>query len=146
MSLSHEFVEPTEEESRLAEQSGRELAPFLNRNLKINVSGKKEPIELPAPAVRLLVDLLAAMAEGSGVTLIPSHAELSTQQAADLLGVSRPYLIKRLEDGDLPFRLVGTHRRILFQDLTRYKDEVDRKRMESLDALAKQSQELDMGY
>ena len=141
-----EPVTPTVDDARLAKTSSRRLAPFLNRNLLVRLADTDEAVELPATAVRLLVDLLSAMAEGNAVTLIPIHAELTTQQAADLLGVSRPFLIKQLENDKIPYRKVGTHRRILFSDLMAYKREMDRKRLESLDELAAQAQELDMGY
>ncbi len=141
-----EPVTPTDDEVRLAKSSSRRLAPFVNRNLNVRIAETGELVELPAAAVRLLVDLLSAMAEGNAVTLIPIHAELTTQQAADLLGVSRPFLIKQLEEGIIPFRRVGTHRRILFSDLMQYKYEIDSKRLEALDELAAQAQELDMGY
>jgi excisionase family DNA binding protein len=137
---------PTVDDARLAKTSSRRLAPFLNRNLLVRLADSDEAVELPAAAVRLLVDLLSAMAEGSAVTLIPIHAELTTQQAADLLGVSRPFLVKQLEEDTIPYRKVGTHRRVLFSDLMAYKREMDRKRLEALDQLATQAQELDMGY
>ena len=146
MLTTQEPVTPTVDDVRLAKVSSRRLAPFLNRNLNVRIAETDEPVELPAVAVRLLVDLLSAMAEGNAVTLIPIHAELTTQQAADLLGVSRPFLIKQLEDGVIPFRKVGTHRRVLFSDLMKYKHEIDSKRLEALDELAAQAQELDMGY
>ncbi|MAD79963.1 MAG: DNA-binding protein [Planctomycetaceae bacterium] len=141
-----EPVAPTSEDMRLARRSSRRLAPYLNRNLNVRIAETDEQIELPAVAVRLLIDLLSVMAEGNAVTLIPIHAELTTQQAADLLGVSRPFLIKQLEDEVIPFRRVGTHRRVLFSELMKYKHEVDNQRSKALDELTEQAQELDMGY
>jgi len=141
-----EPITPTVDDARLAKTSCRRLAPFLNQNLLVRLADTDELVELPAAAVRMLVDLLAAMAEGDAVTLIPIHAELTTQQAADLLGVSRPFLIKQLEEDIIPFRKVGTHRRVLLSDLMAYKREIDRKRLEALGELADQAQELDMGY
>jgi excisionase family DNA binding protein len=142
----HEPVTPTAEDARLARMSSRRLVPFLNRNLLVRLSDTNETVELPAAAVRLLVDLLSAMAEGKAVTLIPIHAELTTQQAADLLGVSRPFLVKQLEENEIPFRKVGTHRRVLVSDLMAYKRKIDGKRLEALDELAAEAEELDMGY
>jgi excisionase family DNA binding protein len=103
-------------------------------------------VVLPAAAVRLLFELLATMAEGHAVTLIPVHAELTTQQAADLLGVSRPFLVKELESGRLAHRKVGTHRRVLFRDLMVYKRAHEATRVEALGELAGQAQDLDLGY
>ncbi len=144
--LTHDPVAPSQDDVRLAKASSRRLAPFLNRSLKVKLAETDEQVELPAAAVRLLVELLAAMAEGKAVTLIPIHAELTTQQAADLLGVSRPFLIKQLEDDVIPYRRVGTHRRVLFSDLMKYKHEIDEKRINALDELTQQAQESDMGY
>ena len=144
--IMNEPVSPSVEDVRLAKASSRRLAPFLDGNLNVRIAETEECIELPAVAVRLLVDLLSAMAEGHAVTLIPIHAELTTQQAADLLNVSRPFLIQQLEEGVIPFRRVGTHRRVMFSDLMKYKHEIDGKRHEALDELAAQAQELGMGY
>ncbi len=143
---AREPIEPTEEESSQALDSSRRLSCFTKSDLRVRIPETDEDITLPAPAVRLLVELLSELAEGNAVTLVPIHTELSTQQAADLIGVSRPFLVKLMEEGKLPFRKVGTHRRILFKDLMAYKRQIDKKRLEMLDELAAQAQELDMGY
>lgn len=139
-------VSPTPDEAEMAKESSRQLSRFAQKNLRVRIADTKEDVELPASAVRLLVDLLSAMADGNAVTLIPIHAELTTQQAADQLGVSRPFLVKQLTEGIIPFRKVGTHRRILFRDLMTYKRKMMEGRLKALDKLAAQGQELGMGY
>lgn len=100
------------------------------------------PIDLPAPAAQLLLRLLNEMAQGNAVTLIPTHAELTTQQAADFLGVSRPFIIKEIEQGRLPARKVGTHRRVLFRELLSFRRKLDEKADRAMDRLAELDQEL----
>ncbi len=148
-----ETVTPTADEAVLAQVSSRLLARFAatkpRQPLRLRIEEEDAPeesVSIPAAAFRLLNDILAQMAQGNAVTLIPVHAELTTQQAADLLNVSRPYLVEQLEKGVIPFRKVGTHRRILFQELMKYKDQVDRNRLKTLDDLTAQAQELGMGY
>ena len=146
-----ETITPTANEALLARESSRLLALHASehRNLNIQIVEKGHPPEslvLPASAVRLLVDILTEMAEGNAITLIPIYAELTTQQAADLLNVSRPYLISLLDEGSIPHRKIGTHRRVLFSDLMAYKNQVDKARMKTLDELAEQAQKLNMGY
>lgn len=105
-----------------------------------------EQIVLPKRALELLMHVMSEVAQGNTITLIPNHAELSTQQAADILNVSRPYLVKLLESGEMPFHKKGTHRRVLSSDVQNYKAKIDAKRMDALDKLTKQAQDLDMGY
>lgn len=140
-------IAPSERDIELARESSRQLSPYRKHDLRVRLAeGDGPDIELPGAAVELLVHLLTQMAEGNAVTLIPVHAELTTQQAADLLGVSRPFFVKLLDAEKIPCRKVGTHRRVLFKDLMRYKEQMDGKRHEVLDELTKQGQELDMGY
>lgn len=139
-------VQPSEADVELARESSRVLGPLAQRSLRVQIEGCAEPVEIPAPAVRMLVDLLVEMAAGNAVTLIPVHAELTTQQAAEILGVSRPFLIGQLEAGKLKFHKVGTHRRIHFLDVMAYKQRMTTERKTALDELADQAQALDLGY
>ncbi|HET9055556.1 MAG TPA: helix-turn-helix domain-containing protein [Chitinophagaceae bacterium] len=119
-----------------------------SRREKINIVFKetRKSAELPEGAIHLLKEILQFMADGKAITLIPSDSELSTQQAADILGVSRPHLIKLLEEGKIPYRKIGSHRRILFEDLNNYDKELKQTRSERLAFLSKQAQELNLGY
>lgn len=143
---SYEPVLPTGHDSEAARVALEALVRLVKGDLTFRVDESEVPVVLPEPAVRLLVDLLSAMADGHPVTLVPVHAELTTQQAADLLGVSRPFLVKEIKEGRLPHRKVGTHHRILFHDLMAYKQASDRSREQALDDLAAQGQDLDLGY
>lgn len=140
-----EPVAPTEKESSMARESSRRLSRYGRGDLKVQIAEAGE-IVLPASAVRLLISLLSEMAAGNAVTLIPIHAELTTQQAADLLGVSRPFLIKQMQERQIPFRKIGTHRRLLFKDVMEYKRRIDAERLKILGELTDQAQELNMGY
>jgi excisionase family DNA binding protein len=103
-------------------------------------------LELPAEAVTLLLSILEQMAAGHPVVLVPQNTEMTTQQAADLLNVSRPHLISLLEAGKLPFRLVGTHRRIRYEDVMAFKQRSEAERRQALEELTAEAQRLGMGY
>jgi excisionase family DNA binding protein len=116
-----EIVAPNEDEPRLARESSRRLASFLTAgraDFRLGIrqdDQREESVAIPASAFRLLADILMGMAQGNAVTLIPIHAELTTQQAANLLNVSRPFLVRLIDEGKIPSGKVGTHRRILFR-------------------------------
>lgn len=147
-----EILTPSAADTQLAQESSRQLTKILaakkdSVQVCIRADGRKEQtVAIPLAAFHLLTNILTEMAKGNAVTLIPVHAELTTQQAADLLKVSRPYLIELLEKGAIPFRKVGTHRRILFQDVMAYKRETDQARLKALEELSALDQELGFGY
>ena len=145
---------PTEHDVDLAKIGAPILSQILGRHRKeVDFDERIEFVDeqgaqvvLPASALELLKSILVQMAQGNAMTLMPIHAELTTQQAADILNVSRPYLVKLLETGAIPFVKKGTHRRVLFKDIEMYKAKIDKQRMEALDELTAQAQALDMGY
>jgi len=147
-----ETVSPSEEDIRIAQESARRLTQLLGQHpndvkLRITIGATaEETICLPADVFRMLVGILNQMAAGNAVTLIPVQAELTTQQAADVLNVSRPFLIGLIDKHELPCRKIGTHRRILFKDLMDYKRRVEAGRRTVLAQLAEQAQDLSMGY
>jgi excisionase family DNA binding protein len=152
ISETFETVAPTEADALLARESSRRLATHkLGRRSSVHIqlldNGKKgETVTVPASALRLFLHLLTEMSQGNSVTLIPTHAELTTQQAADLLNVSRPYLVKLLDEGKIPCRNVGKYRRVRFDDLMAYRRKDDEARARILDQLTAEAQELGMGY
>jgi excisionase family DNA binding protein len=103
-------------------------------------------VNLPPQAVEALTEILEHLAHGREVTVSAQPVEYSTQQAAEYLRVSRPFLVGLLEKGEIPFRKVGTHRRVLFADLQSYKEKIDARRLKTLEELAAQAQELGLGY
>jgi excisionase family DNA binding protein len=145
-------VVPTAQDVKLAEQSCQFLARHLVRrysDLKFRLvedGHDTDAVAIPPSALTLFMRLLEEMAHGNAVTLLSMHAELTTQQAADLLNVSRPYLVHLLEEGKLPYRKVGTHRRVQVRDVLVYKEQTDTERRQALDELAAEAQTLGLGY
>ncbi|MEZ4617882.1 MAG: helix-turn-helix domain-containing protein [Caldilineaceae bacterium] len=131
-------VTPNAAETMLARESSHRLTTLLREQSEyqiqfVNDDQRSEPLTIPAAAMQLLAEALSEMANGHSVTLLPVQTELSTQQAANLLNVSRPYLIGLLEKGELPFHKIGTHRRLRLQDVLSYKQKVYAARLAVLD-------------
>lgn len=142
---------PTEKEVALAKEGSRELSMVMNtpdetQEITICMGHSEKRVHLPASAVQMLMDILVNISQGNAVQVVPVHAELTTQQAADILMVSRPYLVKLLDEKKIEHRKVGSHRRIRYNDLLKFKEQEERARKAVLDELAAEAQELDMGY
>jgi excisionase family DNA binding protein len=139
---------PTERDAELARESSRLLAACIGQgeSARLVVHDGNQRIDVPVSALRMLVEILAQMAQGNAVSLVPIHAELTTQQVADFLNVSRPHVVKLLEDGQIAYRKVGTHRRVLFKDLVEYRQRSQQAGQASVDELTRQAQELGLGY
>lgn len=141
---------PSAQEISLARASGKRIAELMDSQrplaLKVGEPGEEQQIELPASAIAILTEVLEATAAGRGITIIPENAELTTAEAASILHVSRPYLIKLLDERVIPHRLVGKHRRVLIEDVLNYKRGIDAERESVLARLTADAQENDMGY
>ncbi len=142
LDLTHRL--PTHEEVTNAADAAAVLASARAENGTLVISGSiDKPVGLAAAIADLVIDLLRHIANGDMVTLVPTGAMLTTQQAADILNVSRPYLSKLLKDGDIPFIPIGSHRRVMHKDLMAYKKRRDASREKALDDLAQRGQEFD---
>lgn len=143
----------TKREQRIARSSmvtvhhtSKKILTGKGDSISVKIQGEKNVLIVPKKALSLLFEIMNDMANGKSITLLPSDAEVTTQQAADLLGVSRPHLVNLLEKGEIPFKKVGTHRRIALKDILEYKQGLKKKRAKELHFLAKQAQELNLGY
>ena len=147
---AHRQIPPTPRDAAIARSAHEALSPYggMDRPLKLRVrdSEQEQAVDLPSGAVDLLMHVLETMAAGQGMTLIPESAELTTVQAADILNVSRPFLIKLLDQKAIPHRKVGKHRRIRMEDVMAYKNAIDREREQVLEQLSQEAQAHDMGY
>jgi excisionase family DNA binding protein len=151
MSATQEI--PTPEAVQEAQSALRKLSSLAKvgrsvKSVRVRAEGgsAKETVTVPRQAFELFLEILGQMANGNAVTILPVHVELTTQQAADLLNVSRPHLIQLLERGEVPYRKVGTHRRVLAEDVFSYKKREELEARAALAELAQQAQDLDLGY
>lgn len=146
----NEVVTPSETDSALARESSQRLAarlgPAGGLRVELKTDTTSEDLVLPTSALRMIISLLTELEQGNAVTLTPIRAELTTQQPADLLNVSRQHLVKLLDEGAMPSHKEGSHRRVRTEDLLAYKRDFLAKRHAALDELTALSQELEMGY
>jgi len=138
---------PTVEEAEKAKKAITFLARHMNKqgtlSLRLKQGANSALVELPPAVSRIVLDLLLLIGKGEAVTLVPFGSELSTQQAADLLNVSRPFLVKLIENKEIPHHKVGSHRRIRAEDLLAYKQRRDGMRSAALAKLARLGQQID---
>jgi len=139
---------PTERDSAQALASGRILEFILQDGQDLVLTSREEKTQaaVPVKAARMLLSILDQMARGNPVAVVPLRKELSAQQAADILRVSRPFLMQLLKDGKIPYRMVGTHHRLNYEDVAEYDRKDCAEREEAFSELVKQAQELNMGY
>jgi excisionase family DNA binding protein len=142
---------PSEEEVNAAKELSRPLSKYADKErVRVSIKGEDDGVAdemvIPGQFVQIMLRVFSEMSKGNAINILPVHYELSTQEAANLLNVSRPYLVKLLENGDIPFHKVGVHRRVKFEDVMKYKSDIDGKRYEALSELAALSQDMGMGY
>ena len=143
----------TKEDKKIAMSSlkdfqgvSKRIKSSREKGVKIKIQESGEYITIPKKALTLLFSIIHNMAEGKSISIVPSISEVSTQQAADMLNVSRPHFIKLLETRKIPYKKVGSHRRVLLQDILVYKEQLSKQRESQLDFLSRQAQDLNLGY
>jgi len=127
---------PSKSEQRVARESYPAVLSILSHingeETEIEIEESKERIKIPSRALEFLSDILKAMSEGKPISIVPIATEVTTQKAAEILGCSRPYLIKLLEEGQIQFVKVGKHRRIKFEDVVSYKQKMKKDQKQNL--------------
>jgi excisionase family DNA binding protein len=141
-------IDPGAVDAEIADRTARRIGDYLARNpdedpleIKVEVDGG-EVLVVPRAGAIMLAQVMRLLANGQGVFLVPSEAQLTTQQAADMLNVSRPYLIGLLESGEIEYSKVGRHRRVPFAALMEYKRHADQRARTAADELSDLGQEL----
>jgi excisionase family DNA binding protein len=151
----HEMVLDSKEELELAKAAQHCIVSALDHSHALSIAIVEDGIErleqspllrLPPKVLRLFADVLGSLAQGKAVAIMPKELDVTTQEAAMFLNVSRPYLVRLLEEGKIAYHKVGTHRRVRFEDVVRYKEDRQKVSQDALQKLADQAQELNMGY
>ena len=146
METINEIKKPSKQERKLAQKSYSPLLSAIDQlktdQAEIEIEETGEKIKLPVKALKLLGEILKAMIEGRPVSIVPIATEVTTQTAAELLGCSRPYLVKLLEEGKIEYTKVGKHRRIKYEDVIRYKQEMKEEQKKHLIDIMNADEEL----
>lgn len=135
----------------MARVAQRCIMEALDRSKAVSITLSSDaddvpPVQLPPAALKLIGQLLGLMSDGRPVTLMPAKQELTTVEAAHYLNVSRPFVIKEIEEGRLPYRKVGTHRRIAFDELVEYAKRMRAMQNDALDRMAQDAHDLGLDY
>jgi excisionase family DNA binding protein len=139
-------ITPTEQDQYLARIGSQVLARLLSQHESVSLHGDDlNDLTLPPSVAHLLQQVLEQVGKGQSLIVLPVESELTTSQAAEIIGTSRPFLVRLLEQGDIPFHMTGTHRRVRLRDVLAYQQE-QRQRRACLDALVQEAQELGLGY
>lgn len=145
----------SEEEVELAKAAQRCIISALDHSRAVNIAIVEDGVarledspllKLPPKVLRLFANLLGALAQGKAVAVLPKELDITTQEAAMYLNVSRPYFVRLLEEGKIPFHKVGTHRRVSFEDVVKYKEARREMSRNAMQELADEAQELGLGY
>lgn len=139
------LIVPSESDSELAAIASRALVRAKDQSVRVTLDDGKE-LTLPKSMTELLVRILTELSNGNMVNIMPVHAELTTQEAANHLNVSRPFLIKLLETGKLHFHKVGSHRRVKYEDLKAFMAAHEVVREAAMREMAREAQEMNLGY
>ncbi len=146
MDYFENMKKPSKKEQIAALKSYNALAASLealhSENPEIEIEETAEKIKIPISALKLLAQILKATGQGQSISVVPIATEMTTQAAAELLGCSRPYFVKLLEQGSIPFTLVGRHRRVKFEDILAYKQEMKSKQEKFLMEMMSSDEEL----
>lgn len=146
MEYFKDIEKPTKKEQITAMKSYNDLAESLEgvhaESLAIEIEEIAQKIRIPLKALKLLAEILKVTGQGKPISLVPIATEMTTQAAAELLGCSRPHLIKLLEEGKIPFTLVGRHRRVRFEEVMSYKNQMKLKQEQLLTDMMKSDENL----
>ncbi len=146
METYNNINKPSKDEQRLAIESYDALASVIEQlkseNPEIEIEETQERIKVPLSALKFLGEILKAMSQGKPFSLVPVATEVTTQKAAEIIGCSRPHLVKLLEEGQIDYTKVGKHRRVKFEDVMKYKKRMKRIQKQNIIDIMKSDEEL----